>query len=160
MKTLVIAAGLLLWSAQFPSAHKPYPFEKYPVTKTYEGKPVPPLLDTPRSIEYRTRIRNGAKEGPNFAGHYTVISWGCGTSCGVYVIVDAQTGQVYWPPEISRGVELNVAEPEYRLNSTLMVVASCPPPEIYGYKDCKRMYYSWIGSKFSLLKSEPVTGSD
>jgi hypothetical protein len=159
MNALVIA-WLSLWSAAFPPTHKPYPFDKYPVTKTYQGKPAPPLLDTPRSREYRSRIRNGAKEGPNFAGHYTVISWGCGTECGVYIIVDAQTDQVYWPPEISHGVELGVAGPEYRLDSTLMVVASCAAPETYGYKNCNRKYYNWIGSKLILLKSEPVTGPD
>src|SRR5262245_16178019 len=156
MKNSLIAAWLL-WRAQVPST-LPYPFEKYPATKTYDGKPAQPVLDTPRNREYRTRIRNGAKEGPNFAGHYTVISWGCGTSCGVYVIVDAQTGQVYWLPEISRGVDLGVAGPEYRLDSTLMVVASCASPEIYGYKNCNRKYYNWIESKLTLIKSEPVTG--
>ena len=76
----------------------------------------------------------------------------------MFVIVDAQTGHVYWPQEISRGLELGVAGPEYHLNSTLMVVASCAPPEIYGYEDCNRIYYNWVGSKLTLLKSEPVTG--
>jgi len=70
--------------------------------------------------------------------------------------VDAQTGKVYWP--FSSAIELGVAEPQYRLNSTLMVVASCAPPEVYGYKDCTIKYYNWIESKFILLKSEPVTG--
>lgn len=43
---------------------------------------------------YRTRIREGAAEGVNFAGHYAMIEIGCGTSCRFAFIVDLQTGQV------------------------------------------------------------------
>ena len=141
-------------------AHEPYPFDKYLVARIFRGTPATPHLDTPRAREYRTRIRDGASGGPNFAGHYTVVSWGCGTSCAVYVIVDAITGRVYWPPEISHGVELNVASPEFHLDSTLMVVASCPPPEMYGYKNCSRNFYKWDRAQLVLLKTEAITGPE
>lgn len=53
-------------------------FEQYKV-KIYSGKPAVPVLRTPEDREYRTRIREGATAGPNFAGHYTVVIIGCGT---------------------------------------------------------------------------------
>lgn len=44
---------------------------------------------------FRTRIRNGVAEGVNFAGHYSFIEIGCGTSCRFAFIVDLRTGQVF-----------------------------------------------------------------
>lgn len=42
-----------------------------------------------------TRIKEGCKDGINFAGHYTLIYWGCGTACQYGVIVDRKTGIIY-----------------------------------------------------------------
>jgi hypothetical protein len=47
---------------------------------------------------FRTRLREGSRTGPNFAGHYTVVIWGCGTGCAQMGVVDARTGRVYFPP--------------------------------------------------------------
>ena len=43
---------------------------------------------------FRTVLRNGMKWGPNFAGHYAVVVWGCGTSCSSFAVVNLRTGQV------------------------------------------------------------------
>ena len=50
---------------------------------------------------YRTVLGQGAAKGPNFAGHYTVVAWGCGSSCTSFAIVDSLTGRVIFPQEIS-----------------------------------------------------------
>lgn len=47
---------------------------------------------------FRTRIRNGLADGPNFAGHYSVIIFGCGASCQGYFITNTKTGEVIGPP--------------------------------------------------------------
>jgi len=139
-------------------ASESLPFDKYP-SRIFRGKPAVPQLRTPLALEHRTAIRNGAKHGPNFAGHYTVVDWGCGTSCGVYVIMDARTGEIHEPPEISKGVDLGIAGPEFRPNSKLMVVASCPPPEVYGFKNCERKFCKWDGSHLVLIKTESMTSA-
>jgi hypothetical protein len=54
----------------------------------------PPILDTKEKVEYRTRIKEIAKDPVNFAGHYAVGSFGCGTECSVWVIIDARNGKV------------------------------------------------------------------
>ena len=124
---------------------------------SFHAKSARPKAETPLAREHITIIRAAVRRGPNFASHYTVVNWGCGTSCGVYVIVDNRTGKIYEPPEISKGVEIGVAGPQFRPKSTLMVVASCPPPEVYGMKNCERKFYNWDSSRLLLLKTEPVT---
>ncbi len=49
--------------------------------------------------QFRTVLREGAADGPNFAGHYTIVGWGCGSSCLDWAIVDALNGQVFFSPD-------------------------------------------------------------
>lgn len=46
------------------------------------------------SWSFRTRLRKGLKLGPNFADKYVVVTHGCGTSCQVNWILNAETGKV------------------------------------------------------------------
>ncbi|HEV2800427.1 MAG TPA: hypothetical protein VGW12_08020 [Pyrinomonadaceae bacterium] len=64
----------------------------------YRGRIAPVRLDTRRARMFRTRLREDSRAGVNFAGHYTVVFWGCGTGCAQLAVVDARTGSVYWPP--------------------------------------------------------------
>ena len=109
---------------------------------------------------YRTMIRQAAKKGPNFAGHYTVAEWGCGTACEQIAVVDSQTGDVSDGPfgALPEGVVYlgpNVEEDKtglfYRLNSSLFIVAGCPR-----FKDCGTYYYEWSGTQFRLLRRIPM----
>jgi hypothetical protein len=43
---------------------------------------------------YRTVLRSEIAKGPNFAGHYRVAIWGCGTSCAMFAVVNLKTGRV------------------------------------------------------------------
>lgn len=43
---------------------------------------------------FRTRLRKGLEEGPNFAGKYKIVTHGCGSPCQVNWIVDTETGEV------------------------------------------------------------------
>ena len=73
-------------------------FSQYAVKERFRGKPAAPdVRSHPRSRLFRTMIREGARNGPNFAGHYTLVFWGCGTGCRQMGIVDARTGRVFHP---------------------------------------------------------------
>jgi len=45
--------------------------------------------------DFRSRIRDGMRTGPDFAGHYAIIQIGCGTSCNFAYVGDVSTGQVF-----------------------------------------------------------------
>ena len=144
---------LILWLTLAPAQSAPE--DCYPITAADLQKPGaptfeqfsarvapaarPPLVDLnshPLARRYRTVLLKGVRRGPNFAGHYTVIAWGCGTSCIQFAIVDALTGKVFFPNEFQSvsGVQVNDAgfEPEanrdrhwglrYRPDSRLLVV--------------------------------------
>lgn len=74
-------------------------FSDYPARDSFSGRPASVRLRTRRDRLYRTRLREGAGRGPNFAGRHTVVYWGCGTGCAQLAVVDAKTGLVYWPPQ-------------------------------------------------------------
>jgi len=109
----------------------------------YKGKPAPPKLTTRSQREFRTLLRQGAQKGPNFAGHYTVVEWGCGSNCVVFAIVDAANGKVYdrdMPP-------INDQYPcglLYRLESRLFVVEKSSAPN----GNCEARLYTWNGIRF------------
>jgi len=54
-------------------------------------------LSNPTAWTYRTWFQHEVARGPNFAGHYGVVVWGCGTSCGMFAVVNLNTGRVIEP---------------------------------------------------------------
>jgi len=166
---MVVVIGLLgasfgllvsMISAAAQGISPPPKFEDYPASKIYEGKPASPKIESAAARLYRTRIREGVakgwgvyggdseaarqgraeRPGPNFAGHYIVIRWGCGSPCIQMAIVDAETGTVYSPPITASGSGSGfvlplltlgnrvsrAADVDYRLDSQLMIVRATP----------------------------------
>ena len=160
-------------------SHEPL-FEDYPVHEVFTDKPAAPILVEPWAKHYRTRIREGVTKGyevrdrggqiiegkgPNFAGHYIVLNWGCGTGCLMMVIVDGKTGHVY-PPPLAGGkdgdgqialpsIGLGYGYFEYRLDSSLFVMeSSCKGrPGVDGFDWRVQNSYFVIGaSGFKLVR--------
>jgi hypothetical protein len=115
------------------SSKNRYPhFENYPAIEQFRGQPASVDLSShPNARTFRTRLREGAKKGPNFAGHYALVWWGCGNECQQALVVDLRTGIVYGlagpsakgPLESSRGLEF---QPTSRL-----IIADPPCPKDY-----------------------------
>jgi hypothetical protein len=153
-------------------------FEDYPVTEVFTRSPHPPILVTPEQRMFRTRIREGVekgsavwingkwskeqgKPGPNFAGHYIVIIWGCGAGCIRMAISNAQTGAVYDPPVSAGGLALpmlmfpvsvgRAPDLAYRIDSKLMIVKATPHWE---RRDAisYAFYFLWEGEHWTLLR--------
>lgn len=106
-------------------------FEKYKVPPSAIAKPASVRLDShPKARTFRTVLRDGAKEGPNFAGHFTIVKWGCGTACISVGVVDALSGEVYFPRQLQplayQAVTDETPPLQYRLDSRLLVVAGSP----------------------------------
>jgi len=157
-------------------------FEDYPAAEIFTGTPANPRLVTTEERTFRTRIREGVSKGagvlregreqpgPNFAGHYIVITWACGSPCEMMAVVDARTGQIYYPPlsennpEDQRLLLPSIifpfiddphhalplhSETEFRQNSELMIVKACPDPA-KGWTNYTH-YFLWRGNRWRLL---------
>lgn len=157
-------------------------FEDYLVTDIFHGTPAAPQLTTPTERLFRTRIRDGVTKGlgvmregkeqpgPNFAGHYVVVQWNCGSPCNMMAIVDARSGIVYPPPIESEALLLPLllfpvpsdsehavplsSRVEFRQNSGLMIVKANPDPSKgrsnYIY------YFLWKNDHWTLLLRVPM----
>jgi hypothetical protein len=73
-------------------------FEDYPVTEQWSGGPAPVKLTTTSERMFKTRLAEASTQPPNFAGHYKVVYWGCGSNCAAAAFIDLPTGQVFPPP--------------------------------------------------------------
>jgi hypothetical protein len=62
-------------------------FDDFPVVKSFHGKPAAPVFKT--RGPFPAEIREAARKGPNFAGHYTIAEWGCGSGCVSFAVIDA-----------------------------------------------------------------------
>jgi hypothetical protein len=142
-----------LLSAQ--AKENPPRFEDYPVKVEKVEKPAKPILVTKRDHVYRTVIRQGAAQGVNFAGHYALVQWGCGTGCAMFTVVDAKTGKVYDPSANAIADDASYEFPDdhlqFKANSTLLIVAGCPDD-----KDCGIYYYEFSKDRFALLQKAPA----
>jgi len=68
-----------------------------PMNRVYQGKIVfPDFKGRDKEFSnYRTRITEEMKTGPNFAGHYAIVIIGCGTACKFAFVADIANGKVY-----------------------------------------------------------------
>jgi hypothetical protein len=158
------------------SQQKPPAFEDFSSRKIFTGTPVPPQLIEPWAKMYHTRISDGvakpdgafrgfeyvASKGPNFAGHYFVINWGCGSGCLMLVVVDALTGHVY-PPPLSVGDAGNQkigipklgtgwADFDYRPNSRLFMMKTCPADGGSAYPFSGTSYFTMEPEGWRLIR--------
>ena len=92
----------------------------FPTRTMFSGKTsLPDFRGRDRDFNtFRTRIRDGMREGPNFAGRYSVIQIGCGAGCSFVIVADNKTGR---PANFPRGGEDNMyLDLSYGLNSRLL----------------------------------------
>jgi hypothetical protein len=43
---------------------------------------------------FQTRLLQASREPANFAGHYRITYWGCGSVCSAGAVIDLETGDV------------------------------------------------------------------
>lgn len=100
--------------------------EEIDPVKKFEGTPAPVnFSDFPEAKRFYTVITEGAASGPNYGGHFTFISWGCGTDCFSYAIVDSITGDIVaYPGSANMFITY---PPSYSLESRLLVINKIEP---------------------------------
>lgn len=112
---------------------------------------------------YRTRLREWSTKKVNFAGHYILATWGCGTGCVQIMFIDAKSGKVFHPEGIRSNVAVNVHDDmlvggrswygegsvHFQSNSELLVLVGAPE------EDMKRRgisYYVWHNDELKLVQ--------
>jgi hypothetical protein len=100
-------------------------------------------------------LQDGVAAGPNFAGHYALVGWGCGASCNDFAIVDVRSGKVIFDRQIRDIYTGHVGDFDFeqaRLDSRLLVIAGMPQ------EDEARdgvSYFEWNGSRLKLIRFVP-----
>ena len=159
---IVLLTTLLLVFASFVFAQSKTPtFAQY-AAKVETIKNVKVNLKSHKNANsYRTNLRNAAKEGVNFAGHFILSTWGCGTNCSQTAIIDARNGKVFFPDELEGAgfgfCELpDEAEPVVsQADSRLLVLNGFKGGDLESANTPCRIYYlEWTGAKFKQVKFE------
>jgi hypothetical protein len=151
--TGVIAVSVNAQTGQAPS------FRRYPVAVEKARVRTIDFKKNPDARSFRTRLSEGLKGGVNFAGHYTLVGWGCGTGCISGAIIDARKGNVIWPEQLNAigvwyGGDEYADEPvAFKKNSRLLIISGSPgvangaaekPQGLY--------YYEWKNDRLRLVK--------
>lgn len=146
---------------------KPPAFADYPVAVERglrHGTVAKPVLESKTAKQYRSVISQEFREKANFAGHYRVGIWGCGTDCRNFAIIDKETGAVYTMPGIDEisGVMGNDDERvDFRPDSRLLVISGCfnddcIPDNTPANPKAGKYFYVWNGKKLQLIDSSPI----
>jgi hypothetical protein len=123
-------------------------FEDFPA-KIYQGKIAPVKIVSPKDREFKSRLKELSGQKPNFAGHYTLASWGCGASCVMTVAIDAETGRATWLPFTVCCWDADVDEPvKFKRDSRLVMIQGSRNEKGGGV-----YYYTLDNGVFSLVKA-------
>jgi hypothetical protein len=147
----------LVVASATPSTAKPPTYADYRVPETAEQRPKLDLESHPRARQYRSVLREAVDSGPRFAGHYALASWGCGTACEQFALVDVLSGKVYFPkpsmatyPQWPDGCSSEQYGLEFHADSSLLVIYGAPERETKP----GTYYYVWSDSKLERVDFE------
>lgn len=161
MKTRIALAIVLCWTfSAIGFAQSPAPaFTQYAVKVEKTRRVRVNLTSHKNARAYRTNLRNAAKAGVNFAGHFILTTWGCGTNCSTSAIIDARTGKVFFPDQLDGSAfgfcELpDDTEPiVYKAESRLLVLSGFKGGDLNLQKaGCGIYYLEWTGTKFKQVQ--------
>jgi hypothetical protein len=110
---------------------------------------------------FRTNLRNAAKTGVNFAGHYILTTWGCGTNCSQSAIIDARNGRVFFP-SVLEGAGFGFCDlPDdtepivSQAGSRLLILNGFKGGDLsLNNAACGIYYLEWTGTNFKQVKFE------
>jgi len=162
MKRVVLLAFALgpLAAVSFGQRARSLEFKGYPATVERTAAKAIDFKASPGASTFRTRLRDALEEGVNFAGHFILTGWGCGTGCTNGAVIDARNGRVYFPDELA-GVG-GYDEPDgktftFQKNSRLLIICGTPGPDREDVPARKHgtYYYEWRSNRFRLIKFVP-----
>ena len=143
---LLLAFSAAALSSSTASAPRQRPrFEDFATTDTVVPRIAPVQLRDARDRAFRTRLTDGVRRGPNFAGHFTIVTWGCnGTGCVAGVVIDVRTGRVYWDST----PDFSCHDVRFRRLSTLLMELRDVEKERVDCAPQTEHYFSWARDHF------------
>ena len=151
-QALLPAAAALALSVGTAHAQAQNPTSLAYPARLYDGRRTPVDLSTRQAWLFRTRLRMAAQQWPNFAGHYVVVQWGCGTDCSQGAAIDLKDGKVTWLPGAFGAFERRV----FRLSSRLMEVDGYPSEDAMSAgAPVPPRYYVMRRDRLSLMPTVP-----
>jgi hypothetical protein len=115
-RAVSILIGVAMFGVAVTHADPIPQFEEHGVAPVAPIEAMPPdLASHPDATTFRSVLQEGSAHGVNFAGHYTLVMWGCGSPCNRFALIDRWTGAVYFPPI---GPALGA---QFRADSTLLI---------------------------------------
>ncbi|MBK7391953.1 MAG: hypothetical protein IPI64_01480 [Chloracidobacterium sp.] len=170
---LIVLILSVAFFAAVASAQTPPKFSQY-AAKVEKTKSVTVNLKSHKDASmFRTNLRNAAKEGVNFAGHFILTGWGCGTNCSQWAVIDARNGKVFFPKEFAgtgsgfcelpkNGLPSDAPkqeEPEYpdvvifKANSRMAVINGFTGGGLNKENaKCGNYFFEWTGTKLKQVK--------
>lgn len=126
----------------------------------------PKLTNDGTTRMFRSRLLEWSKEKSNFAGHYILASWGCGTDCTSIAIIDAQTGNIYHPAGATTNSAVNIHQKllkdgdlwhgtgaiKFREDSKLLILIGMPEEE---EKNRGVSYFIWDQNTLKRIRFVP-----
>lgn len=144
-------------------AKHPPKFEDFPIAEKWNQERATVKLSTGSERMFRTQLTNAAKEPPNFAGHYRIAYWGCGSFCSAGALVDLQTGDSFplplaktngtgWEKWIMCTASFEGTGHEFHIDSRLMLVRCGMNFSVSLKKNVPDVYYFvWERNRFRQL---------
>ena len=151
MKRSVIFLLVVLGLGVSASAQTRLPgFDQYPAkVERVRAKSIN-FKGNPDAHRYRAVLTDALKHGVDFGGHYIIAIWGCGTACTAGGIIDARTGDVFWPRELA-GIYTTFDEPiQKKSNSRLVIVSQVPATKADLRED---IYFEWKNDRLRRIRS-------
>lgn len=133
-------------------------FNEFPAQTVKITTTKKPIFSSNLARRYKTIISNSMADEPNFAGHYRVVVWGCGTDCRGFAIVDLLSGKTYTLPNLESVVGVMGNDEDrlsYRADSNLFVING-----VKNEVDEGKFFYSWKNHRLNFLIKIPIKKED
>ena len=125
-------------------------FQDYPASSTEDFTQAEEIdfSSNEDAKNFQAKITEAFEAGPNFAGHYTLADWGCGTSCASAAVVNNETGVI-----IAYGIEATAGY-DFSTSSRLLIVnpkTNLPNDPNLIYQGLKTYYFELKDDKLKFV---------
>lgn len=151
---VVLAEGLFLYSIQTKTVPTTceYVVAKWEAAKPEESSakemhvgPIAPVNFEgvfPEAKGFASAITSAVSKGPNFAGHFTIAEWSCGTNCQDHAVVDVVTGNI-----VAFGIP---SEGGLSFNAGSALIMTNPPTNFPGLEDLGALSFDERSNWFNM----------